>query len=102
MLAKIRSLFTPNLQQKEEDMAVTATRQPTPTTTGKSCSVQGSKEQLSATSDCSGNTVCENAVRERAYLLWEKAGYPQGDGVSFWLRAEQELQSETPAALMAD
>lgn len=75
--------------------AAPATRQPT--TTGKSCSVTGSKEQLSATSECSGDTtLCENAVRERAYLLWEKAGYPDGnDGVSFWLQAETELRAET-------
>jgi len=67
----------------------------TPQATGKTCSVAGSKEQLSATSECSGSTQCENAVRERAYLLWEKAGYPSTDGVSFWLQAEQELKTET-------
>lgn len=33
----------------------------------------------------------EEAVRERAYLLWEEAGRPEGDGVDFWVRAEQEL-----------
>jgi hypothetical protein len=33
------------------------------------------------------------AVRARAYFLWEQAGYPEGDGVEFWLLAEQELHS---------
>jgi hypothetical protein len=33
----------------------------------------------------------ENSVRARAYALWEHAGRPAGDGVEFWLRAEQEL-----------
>lgn len=33
----------------------------------------------------------EAAVRERAYLLWEEAGRPDGEGVEFWLRAEREL-----------
>lgn len=33
----------------------------------------------------------EDAVRERAYRLWEEAGRPEGDGVDFWVRAEQEL-----------
>lgn len=33
----------------------------------------------------------EDEVRERAYLLWEEAGRPEGDGVEFWLRAEQDL-----------
>ena len=33
------------------------------------------------------------AVRTRAYALWERAGQPEGDGVEFWLRAEQELSN---------
>jgi hypothetical protein len=35
----------------------------------------------------------ESAIREKAYLLWEEAGRPESDGVEFWVRAEQELQS---------
>ena len=35
----------------------------------------------------------DEAVRARAYSLWEAAGYPEGDGVEFWLRAEQELRN---------
>lgn len=35
----------------------------------------------------------EETVRERAYLLWEAAGRPEGDGVEFWLRAEEELSA---------
>ena len=31
------------------------------------------------------------AIRARAYAMWEEAGYPEGDGVEYWLRAEQEL-----------
>jgi hypothetical protein len=30
-------------------------------------------------------------VRLRAYLRWEAAGKPAGDGVQFWLEAEREL-----------
>jgi len=30
-------------------------------------------------------------VRLRAYLRWEAAGKPPGDGAQFWLEAEQEL-----------
>jgi len=33
----------------------------------------------------------DQKVRELAYLKWEKAGYPNGDGVQFWTEAEQEL-----------
>jgi hypothetical protein len=31
------------------------------------------------------------AVRVRAYQKWEAAGKPKGDGVNFWIEAEQEL-----------
>jgi Protein of unknown function (DUF2934) len=30
-------------------------------------------------------------IRLRAYLKWMAAGRPAGDGVKFWLEAEQEL-----------
>ncbi len=32
-----------------------------------------------------------DAIRARAFFLWEQAGHPESDGVEFWLRAEQEL-----------
>lgn len=32
-----------------------------------------------------------NEIRLRAYLKWQAAGQPPGDGVRFWLAAEQEL-----------
>jgi hypothetical protein len=30
-------------------------------------------------------------IRELAYQKWELAGYPQGDGINFWLEAEKEV-----------
>jgi hypothetical protein len=36
--------------------------------------------------------VMESAIRERAYKDWEAAGRPPGDGVRFWLQAEEKLQ----------
>jgi hypothetical protein len=33
----------------------------------------------------------EAKVREQAYLLWEEAGRPEGDGAEFWFQAEQQL-----------
>jgi hypothetical protein len=33
----------------------------------------------------------EDAIRTRAYRLWEAAGRPAGDGVTFWLEAERQL-----------
>jgi hypothetical protein len=29
----------------------------------------------------------------RAYLKWEAAGRPEGDGVDFWLEAEADLRA---------
>ena len=36
--------------------------------------------------------VSMDEVRLRAYLRWEAAGRPPGDGVRFWLDAERELR----------
>ena len=33
----------------------------------------------------------QEEVRLRAYQKWQAAGCPPGDGVNFWLEAEQEL-----------
>jgi len=35
--------------------------------------------------------LTEESVRVSAYLKWEAAGRPEGDGVHFWLAAEREL-----------
>jgi Protein of unknown function (DUF2934) len=35
--------------------------------------------------------ACEEAIRELAYLKWEEAGCPSGDGHDFWLEAEREV-----------
>ena len=50
---------------------------------------------LSGDNNCTAATLdspSEQAVRERAYILWEEAGRPDSDGVEFWLQAEQDLQ----------
>ena len=44
------------------------------------------------TPPCSAN-ICQEEVRTRAFLKWEAAGCPQGDGILFWLEAESELQA---------
>jgi hypothetical protein len=45
----------------------------------------------STAADAPTKTPDESTIRDRAYALWEQAGYPEGDGVEFWLRAEREL-----------
>jgi hypothetical protein len=40
-----------------------------------------------------GGQPTEDDIRARAYALWEQAGRPEGDGVEFWCRAENELRN---------
>lgn len=40
------------------------------------------------------NLVTEEKIRERAYLLWEEAGRPDGSGENFWLQAEKQIEEE--------
>lgn len=41
--------------------------------------------------DRSPRSVAADDVRLCAYCKWERAGKPTGDGIQFWLQAEQEL-----------
>ena len=34
------------------------------------------------------------AIRARAYELWERAGWPSGRDLEFWLQAERELKDQ--------
>ena|SRR2546426_713254 len=43
------------------------------------------------------NECCK--VAERAYLLWEQAGRPEGKAVEHWLRAEAERSTELSAEI---
>jgi hypothetical protein len=38
-----------------------------------------------------GRLVTEEVIRLRAYMKWEAAGKPPGNGVNFWVEAEREL-----------
>ena len=44
----------------------------------------------------------EQAIRELAYAKWEKAGWPAGDGINFWLEAEAELPDSDPSEQHAE
>ena len=37
----------------------------------------------------------EDEIRQCAFLLWEAAGQPPGDGVNFWYEAERRLGQAT-------
>ena len=45
----------------------------------------------SSDSDHTAKLVSDEDIRLAAYQKWEAAGKPAGDGVQFWLQAEQEL-----------
>jgi hypothetical protein len=36
-------------------------------------------------------------IEDRAYVLWERAGRPDGRHVEHWIQAEQEILSESKA-----
>ena len=39
------------------------------------------------------------AIAERAYLIWENMGRPEGMALEHWLRAEAELAAEAAVVL---
>jgi hypothetical protein len=41
----------------------------------------------------------EQAIRERAYALWEGDGRPKGKDLEFWVRAETEIAGEPHAGV---
>jgi hypothetical protein len=55
----------------------------------KKRSVYEKRENLNA--DQNGE-VTEEVIRERAYLLWEQAGRPEGDDADdFWHKAQTQI-----------
>jgi len=55
-----------------------------PTSPTKAAGASGENEP-------NGKVVSDEDIRLCAYQKWEAAGKPAGDGVQFWLEAEQEL-----------
>ncbi|MBB1093355.1 DUF2934 domain-containing protein [Rhodopseudomonas palustris] len=41
----------------------------------------------------------EQAIRERAYHLWNDAGRPDGNAEGFWLTAQRELLAQSLAQI---
>jgi Protein of unknown function (DUF2934) len=44
-----------------------------------------------AISSRDGQSAKEQAIRERAYAIWEEEGRPEGRHLDHWLRAEAEV-----------
>jgi hypothetical protein len=39
----------------------------------------------------------QQLIRERAYVLWEKDGRPEGRADEYWRRAEEEIMNQSVA-----
>jgi hypothetical protein len=51
----------------------------------------GKPTKAAVASNNNDHNVSDEDIRLRAYEKWEAAGRPAGNGVQFWLEAEQEL-----------
>lgn len=58
------------------------------------------QSQQSESRECREQSIddFDMAIRELAYLKWEAAGSPAGDGLDFWLEAERESKANRPAS----
>jgi hypothetical protein len=46
--------------------------------------------------------VTEDAIRARAYQIWEEEGRPEGEHELHWRRAMEWLSSQAPASVKAE
>ena len=44
----------------------------------------------------------QQAIRERAYALWEQDGRPDGKALEYWLRAEAEMSRSADEAATSE
>lgn len=80
---------------RPEAMKSTATKTKVAAPPAAPAPVDVIEETPAAESCCTATSICPDELRVRAFLKWEAAGKPEGDGVPFWLAAEQELQGQT-------
>ena len=59
--------------------------------TSTAATQQTEPEVVAAISSADGQVDGEQAVRERAYAIWEEEGRPGGRHLDHWLRAEAEI-----------
>ena len=48
-----------------------------------------------------GSAARQNRIAEQAYLIAERAGFPAGRELDFWLEAERAVDGAVPAAASA-
>jgi hypothetical protein len=59
--------------------------------TSTAATQQTEPEVVAAISSGDGQSAKEQAIRERAYVIWEEEGRPEGRHLDHWLRAEAEI-----------
>jgi hypothetical protein len=59
--------------------------------TSTAATQQTEPEVVAAISSGDGQIAREQAIRERAYAIWEEEGRPEGWHLHHWLRAEAEI-----------
>jgi len=59
--------------------------------TSTAANQQTETEVVAAISSGDGQAANEQAIRERAYAIWEEEGRPGGRHLDHWLRAEAEI-----------
>ena len=59
--------------------------------TSTAATQQTEPEVIAAISSGDGQIAKEQAIRERAYAIWEEEGRPEGCHLDHWLRAEAEI-----------
>ena len=52
---------------------------------------QTEPEVVAAIASGDGHDTSEQAIRERAYAIWEEEGRPEARHLDHWLRAEAEI-----------
>lgn len=78
----------------KEDVVKGAAAPANPGSAGRPGQARAAAPRASATPDRDGQPTVEEAIRLGAYLKWEAAGMPGGDGVKFWLEAEKEIRGK--------
>jgi hypothetical protein len=67
-----------------------------PAATSTATTPQTEPEVQAAIVSAEGQSDKEQAIRERAYTIWEEDGRPEGQHLHHWLRAEAEINSTNP------
>jgi hypothetical protein len=65
--------------------------------TSTAATQQTEPEVVAAISSGDGQLAKEQAIRERAYAIWEDEGRPEGRHLDHWLRAEAEINPSSSA-----